>query len=31
MMYFNVLSSKMHEEQSNKVLNSSNGPFSLTQ
>ena len=31
MMYSDVLSSKMHEERSNKVFNSSNGPFSLTQ
>ena len=30
MMYLDVLSSKMHEERSNKVLNSSDGPFSLT-
>ena len=30
MMYSDVPSSKMHEERSNKVLNSSNGPFSLT-
>ena len=30
MMYFDVLRSKMHDERSNKVLNYSNGPFSLT-
>ena len=30
MMYFDVLSSKMQEERPNKVLNSRNGPFSLT-
>ena len=30
MMYFDVLSTKMHKEQSNKVLNSSISPFSLT-
>ena len=30
MMYFDVPSLKMQEERSNKVLNSSNGPFSLT-
>ena len=29
MMYFDVPSSKMQEEQSNKVLGASNGPFSL--
>ena len=29
MMYFDVPSSKMPEERSNKVLNASNGPFSL--
>ena len=29
MMYFDVPSSKMQVEQSNKVLNSSNGAFSL--
>ena len=30
MMFFDVPSSKMQEERSNKVLNSSNGPFSVT-
>ena len=30
MMYFDVPSSKIQEERSNKVLNSSNGPFSVT-
>ena len=29
MVYFDVLSSKMQEEQSNKVLHSSTGPFSI--
>ena len=29
MVYFDVLSSKMQEERSNKVLHSSTGPFSL--
>ena len=31
MMYFDVPRSKMHERWSNKVFNSSNTPFSLTQ